>query len=102
MISLPANSRSRQSESTHPGRKPAPITISDARLVALIRRWCRVVDLVASASQGVDYQRGSAQSGRLARLLLADIARIQTRLTSGGDAETASLPTAPASQWVSL
>jgi hypothetical protein len=102
VISLPANSRPQQSEPAQPGHRPAPITISDVRLVVLIRRWWEVVDLVAGASRGVHYRPGSAQSGRLARLLLADIARIQTRLTSGGDAETTSLPAASAPQWVTL
>jgi hypothetical protein len=102
VISLPENGRPQQSEPAQPGRKPAPIMISDVRLVVLIRRWWRVVDLVASASQGVRYRPGSAQSRRLARLLLADIARIQTRLISGDDAETSSLPVASAPQWVTL
>lgn len=102
MISLPANRRPQQFEPAQPGFQPAPITISDVRLVALIRRWFQVVDLVASASRDDRYQPGSAQNGRLARLLLADIARIQTCLASGGNAEAASIPAASVPQWVTL
>lgn len=102
MFSLPANGRPQQSEPAQPGRKPASITINDLGLIALILRWWSVVDLVAGASQGIHYQPGTSQHGRLVRLLQADIARIQDRLLIGGDAETASLPQASTPRWVTL
>ena len=102
MISLPANTRPQQFDPAQPDRNPASITINDLGLIALIRRWWAVVDLVAGASQGIHYRPGTSQHGRLVRLLLADIARIQDRLLVGGDAETASLPQASTPQWVTL